>query len=49
MKYGVLVVDCINYLGCHYRTYHFEGPEGITFWNVVVGGLKWSDMEGPCA
>jgi hypothetical protein len=28
--------------------YHFKGLEGITFWSVVVGRLKWLEMEKPC-
>jgi hypothetical protein len=26
---------------------YFVCLEGITFWNIIVGGLGWLDMEGP--
>jgi hypothetical protein len=38
-----------DYFGCDYRTCYSTCVEGFTFWNVVVGRLRWLDMEGPCA
>jgi hypothetical protein len=28
--------------------YHFKGLKDITFFSVVVGGLRWLNLEGPC-
>jgi hypothetical protein len=35
-------------LGCDYRMCYFTCVEGFTFWSVVVGRLRWLDMERPC-
>jgi hypothetical protein len=37
-----------DYFGCDYRTCYFMCAIGFTFWSVVVGRPRWSDMEGPC-
>ncbi len=44
----VHVVDDMNYFGCNYGTYFSMCAKGFTSWCVIVGGLKWLDMEGPC-
>jgi hypothetical protein len=39
----------IDFIGCDYMMCYFASVENVTFWNVVVGGLRWSNMERPCA
>ncbi len=39
----------IDFIGCAYMMCYFASVENVTFWNVVVGGLRWSNMERPCA
>jgi hypothetical protein len=44
----LFTVDNIDYFGCDYKLCYFTCVEGFTFWNVIIRGLKWSYMEGPC-
>ncbi len=44
----VFVTNNINYFGCDYMTYHFEGTRGFTFSTVIVRRMSWSTLEGPC-
>jgi hypothetical protein len=44
----LLTTNSTGYFGCEYRTCYFTCVKGFTFWNVVVGRLKWSNMERPC-
>jgi hypothetical protein len=39
----------VDFIGCDYMMCYFASVENVTFWNVVVGGLRWSNMERPCA
>ncbi len=31
----------IDFVGCDYMMCYFASVENVTFWNVVVGGLRW--------
>ncbi len=33
-----------DYIGCDYKK--FACVKGVIFYSVIVGGLKWSNMEG---
>jgi len=44
----LLPANNTNYFKCHYMTYYFTCAEGFTFWSVIVGGPRWSNMEGLC-
>jgi hypothetical protein len=39
----------INYIGCDYETCYFACVKGVSFSNIVVRGLRWSNMERPHA
>jgi hypothetical protein len=43
------VTNNINYFGCDYWTCYFTCAKGFTILSVVVGGPRWSNMEGLCA
>jgi hypothetical protein len=43
------ITNNIDYFGCDCRMCYSMCVEGFTFWNVVVGGPRWSDMKGSCA
>jgi hypothetical protein len=43
------VVYNIHYFGCDCIMCYSTCVEGFTFLSVVVGGLRWSNMEGACA
>jgi hypothetical protein len=42
-------VDNIDYFGCDYGMCYFMCVKVFTFYNVVVGGPRWLDMEISCA
>jgi hypothetical protein len=44
----LLEVDNTNHFGCDCRMCYSTCAEGFTFWSVIVGKLRWLDMEGPC-
>jgi hypothetical protein len=44
----LLATDNNDYFGCDYRTCYSTCAKGFTFWSVVVGRSKWSNMERPC-
>jgi hypothetical protein len=48
-KLCLFVVDIIDYFGCDYKMCYFTCAQGSTFKNVVIEGMRWSNMEGPCA
>ncbi len=48
LKLCLFTIDNIDYFGCDCKTCYFMCIEGYTFKNVVVGGLKWLDMERSC-
>jgi len=43
----LLTVDNTDYFGCDYKLCYSTSAEGFTFWSVVIGGLRWSNMERP--
>jgi hypothetical protein len=43
------IIDNIDYFGCDYMTCYFTRAKGSAFRSAVVGGSRWSNMEGPCA
>jgi hypothetical protein len=48
-KLCLFATNNIDYFGCDCMTCYFTCVEGFTFKSVVVGRLKWLDMEGLCA
>ncbi len=44
----LLATDITEYFGCDCMTCYFTCAKGSTFKNVVVGGLKWLDIDEPC-
>jgi len=38
-----------KYVGCDYMMCYLVHVKGNTFWSVVLGRLKWLNMEKPCA
>jgi hypothetical protein len=47
-KLCLFVTNNTNYFGCDYRTCYFTCAKGSTLRSVVIGRLRWSNMEGPC-
>jgi len=49
MALCVVATNNNNYFGCDYKMCFFSCAKGSTFWSVIVGGLRWSNIEIPCA
>ncbi len=48
-KLCLFATNITEYFGCDCMTCYFLCAKGFTFKNLVIGGLKWSNMDGPCA
>jgi hypothetical protein len=46
---GLLAIDNIHHIGCDCMSCDFACLKGPPFWSIIVRGMKWLDMEGPCA
>jgi hypothetical protein len=42
-------INNTHHIGCDCMLCDFACSKGLTFQNIVVGGTKWLDMEGPCS
>jgi hypothetical protein len=46
-KLCVHAINNSNYFECDYKAHDFVSMKGATFQSVIVGGVGWSNMEGP--